>query len=218
MGALDLLAIDHARSRAKPFPPIRVRIDEATNAKLVGRPELSSIAEDSKRGLYWDFYVQNLDFPGGLDGVLQNCLRHEWFGCPFYDLARKAAVDVLSGLPRSMSSRAERLDSLTNEIMNLPPGWRWVRDPSGSRKEYVPLLEHPWSDWPGLREAKLREKLQWIYERPEYKTGEKEEPKSSTSPSDTPSPPPSSPKDSSAADLWRRLYVCYIPCFSTDSV
>ena len=84
--------------RPEPYPPIHIRIDEATNAGLVGRPELKGIAETNKNGLYWDFYVQNLDFPGGADAVLQNCHHHEWFGCPFYELARKGATDVAAGL------------------------------------------------------------------------------------------------------------------------
>lgn len=203
IGAIVLLVIDHAKRRPKPFPPIRVYLDEATNARLVGGPELRGIAETNKNGLYWTFLVQNLDFPGGADGVLQNCLRHEWFGCPFHDLARKAAVDVAAGLPPGVESRAERIESLTREIMNLPPGWRWVRDPSGSRKEYVPLLENPWVDWPGLREAKLREKVARIHARPEYGVGDT--PPSSTSSPATPPPPPSSPPaSSSAAERWRR--------------
>src|SRR4051812_41590957 len=109
-----------------------------------------------------------MDFPGGSDAVLQNCARHEWFGCPFYDLARKAATDVAAGLRASEVSRAERIAALTEDIMNLPPGWRWVRTPEGSWKEYVPLLENPWPDWPGLREAKLKEAIAWTHARPEY--------------------------------------------------
>ena len=203
MGGINLLVIDHARRRPKPYPPIRIRIDEATNARLVGTPELHGIAETSKYGLYWEFMVQNLDFPGGADHVLQNCLRHEWFGCPFYELARKAAVDIVAGLPASEEeSRADRISNLTTEMMNLPPGWRWVRDPEGSRKEYVPMLEHPWPDWADLRQDKLKEKLQWIYARPEY--GVPSTQSDSTSSEDTPAPPPSSRKDSSPAERWKR--------------
>ncbi|MBI1830013.1 MAG: hypothetical protein HYR84_01020 [Planctomycetes bacterium] len=153
MGAIILLTIDHAKQRPKPYPPIRIYIDEATNARLVGgpgSPEMRALAETSKNGLNFSVLVQNLDFPGGSDGVLQNCLRREYFGCPFYELARKAATDVVSGLPGNDQSRTERITNLTNEIMNPQPGWRWVRDQFGSRKEYVPLLENPWPDWPGL--------------------------------------------------------------------
>ncbi len=168
MGAIVLLVIDHVRRRKNPFPVIRVYIDEATNARLVGGPELRGIAELRKYGLFWTFLVQGLDFPGGPDGVLQNCLLHEWFSCSNYELARKAATDIAAGLHRGdEESRAQMIERLTAEIMNLKPGWRWVRDPSGSRKEYVPLLHSPWPDWPGLRAAKHSEKLQWIYARPE---------------------------------------------------
>jgi len=202
MGAIVLLVIEHAKRRPRPYPPIRIYIDEATNARLVGAPELRGIAETNKNGLYWTFLVQNLDFPGGSDAVLQNCIRHEWFGCPFHDLARKAATDIVAGLPGSDLSRAERIALLTTEIMNFGPGWRWIRDARGARKEYVPLLENPWPNWPGLREAKLKEKLQWIHARPEY--GVVETPLSSTSSPDIPSPPSSSPEASSPAERWKR--------------
>src|SRR5262249_23495334 len=72
MGAIVLLVIEHAKRRPKPYPPIRIYIDEATNAQLVGAPELRGLAETNKNGLYWTFLVQNLDFPGGSDAVLQN--------------------------------------------------------------------------------------------------------------------------------------------------
>lgn len=203
MGAIVLLVIDHAKRRPHPFPMIRVYIDEATNARLVGAPELRGLAETNKNGLYWEFLVQNLDFPGGSDAVLQNCICHEWFGCPFYDLARKAATDVVAGLPASEMSRAERIAQMTNDIMGLAPGWRWVRDPSGARREYVPLLENPWPDWPGLRHAKLQEKLQCIYRRTEYRVPD--EPQSSNS-SNAETPPPSKSRDdfSPAKRLKRR--------------
>lgn len=202
MGAIVLLVVDHVRRRKSPFPVIRVYIDEATNARLVGSPELRGIAETRKYGLFWTFLVQNLDFPGGPEGVLQNCLRHEWFSCSNYELARKAATDIAAGLhPGDEESRAQMIERLTAEIMNLKPGWRWVRDPAGSRKDYVPLLENPWVDWPGLREAKLKEKVCRIYARPEY--GVPATPPSSTSSGDTPQPSDSS-SSSSAAERWER--------------
>lgn len=202
MGAIVLLVIDHAKRRPKPWPPIRMYMDEANNARLVGAPELRALAECNKNGLYFELLVQNLDFPGGADAVLQNCVRHEWFGCPYYDLARKAATDVLAGLPASEQSRAEHLAELTNDIMRLQPGWRWVRDPSGARREYVPLLENPWPDWPGLREAKLKEKLRCIYSRTEYRVPE-EPTSSNTSKPETP-PPTRSRDDSSPARRLKR--------------
>ena len=202
MGAIILLVIDHAKRRPQPYPPIRVYIDEATNARLVGGPELRGIAETNKNCLYWEFLVQNLDFPGGSDAVLQNCIRHEWFGCPYHDLARKAATDIVAGLPGNGESRAERIAELTSEIMNLPPGWRWVRDDRGSRKEYVPLLEDPWPDWPGLREAKLKEKIEWIRSRSEYRKSE--EPKSETSSKIETPPSNRSHDDSSPASRLKR--------------
>jgi hypothetical protein len=202
MGAIVLLVIDYAKRRPKPYPPVRIYIDEANNARLVGTPELRGIAETAKSGLLWTFLVQNLDFPGGSDAVLQNMHRHEWFGCPFHDLARKGAIDVLAGLPPSEQSRAERIDELTREIMTLPPGWRWVRDADGSRKEYVPLLKNPYPDWPGLREKKLEERLCQIFSRSEYESSV--EPPSATSSKPATPRPTKSGGDSSPIRRLRR--------------
>lgn len=202
MGAVILLTIEWAKRRPTPYPPIRIYIDEATNARLVGAPELRGLAETNKNGLYWTFLVQNLDFPGGSDAVLQNTHRHEWFGCPNYELARKAAVDVLAGLPATDRSRAERIEDLTHEIMMLPPGWRWVRDAEESWREYVPLLTNPYPDWPGLRQAKFREKLGRIFARPEY--GGRDTRIGTTSSNATPQPPNKSPQGGSLAERWKR--------------
>lgn len=209
-GAVSHLIIDLAKARKSPFPRWRVHTDEATNAGLFSpRVEGKALAETSKNGLNFTIYVQNLDFPGGAEGVLQNSLRHEWFGCPLYDLARKAAVDILSGLPATGESRAARLEPLTNEVMNLPPGWRYVREPRGSWKEYVPMVPSPWPSWPGLAAAKLQEKLERIWERPEYRrtrdllaSGDRSTPTSSRSSDSSASPPPTSPP-SSAAKRWK---------------
>src|SRR5207249_3312483 len=113
---------------------------EATNARLLGSPELRGLAETRKNGLFWTLLVQNLDFPGGHEPVLQNTPRHEWFSCAVYEIARKAATDVASGQWRSEEeSRAEQIARLTDDFMGLTPGWRWVRQGGRSWKEYVKL-------------------------------------------------------------------------------
>ena len=169
MCSINLFVIEHAKRRPAPYPPIRIRIDEATNAGLVGgpgSPEQRGVAETAKNGLYWEFLVQNLDFPGGSDALFQNCLRHEWFGCAMTNWLAKGRQYRCRAGEFWRKPRGQRIAAIADELMNFPPGWRWVRDPSGSRKEYVPLLENPWVDWPGLRAAKLREKLQCIYSAP----------------------------------------------------
>jgi hypothetical protein len=204
LGSIILLVWEHAKRRPRPEPPILLMIDEATNAGLASeRYEQRGAKETRKLGLHWDYRVQNLDFPGGPESILQNCKRHEVFGCASYDVARKAATDIAAGLPvAAEESRAERIARLTDDIMNLPPGWRWVRDARGSRREYVPLLENPWPDWPGLREGKLGEKLCTTFARPEY--GANVAPPSSTSSAGSPPPPSSSPGGSSPAERWKR--------------
>lgn len=100
-------------------------------------------------------------------------------------------------------SDAKKLSRFTKEILNNGPGWRHVRDVNGSRREYVPLLEHPWPDWSDLRARKLVERLCRIYERPEYRFTAA--PESATG-SKTETPPPDrSDESSSAAERLEQL-------------
>ena len=213
MGAITFQTIKIGVKRKSPHPVIRIRADEAVNAGLDFPHLVKATAETAKSGVFVEFLVQNHNFRNKkADEILQNCLRHEWFCCPLYSLAREAAIDVLSGLRlQPGESRAEKLADLTDDIQNLDPGWRWVRDPSGSRREYVPMLENPWPDWPGLRAAKLENKLSKMYQRSEFI---RQAPPSPGSPSETPdgngrsttpSPTTSSPEDGSAAARLKRL-------------
>ncbi|MFL5328601.1 MAG: hypothetical protein ACJ8C4_06770 [Gemmataceae bacterium] len=188
MGAIVLKVIEHAKRRPRPEPPIYIRIDEATAAGLVGKPELRGIAQTRKYGLFFDFLGQTLDYPGGSGSVLQNCKRHEWFCCPDYDLARKAAIDILAGLPVDDRSRAERIEEIARDVMFLRPGERWVRDAAGSRFEYVEMLKSPWPPWPGLAKTKLRLKLERVFARPEYQLCEAKRSATSSKP-ETQQPP-----------------------------
>lgn len=204
MATIILLAIDHAKRRDKDTPTVRVRIDEAANAGLLTNVELRAAAEHNKKGLYFEFNLQRLDVPCGPDDLLQLCHRHEWYRLSEYGLARKAAVDVLAGLPPCRDEpRASRIESLTAELMNLRPGERYVRDRTGARKEYVPLLRNPWPDWPGLRAAKFQEKLRWIHSRPEFLP--RVAPKSPTGSASETRRPSKSPDASSPAARLKRL-------------
>jgi hypothetical protein len=203
MGAIILMVIEHVEKRSKPYPHVRIYIDEANTAGVVSATEIIGTATTRKYGLSWDLLDQNLAFPGGPEPVLQNCKRHEWFGCSSYDLARKAAVDIAAGLPPSGKSRAEVIEELTRDIMQMQPGFRWVRDLNGSRREYVDMLDDPWPDWPGLREKRLKEKIEWIYSRDEYRRNNDEPPSSSSSTPATPRPP-KSPEDFFAAQALKR--------------
>ncbi|HYH66798.1 MAG TPA: hypothetical protein VD866_19040 [Urbifossiella sp.] len=208
--------LEHVNRRRKPFQPIEAILDECTNAGLAGHREEKAAGETRKLGFTTKFITQFLNFPGGPDGFLQNCVRKETFRAADYDLARKLAAVIETGLPDSKKTvtrkngdeeqdekRAERLTWLAKDIMSLAPGWRYVTDGGGSRKEYVPMLENPWPDWPGLREAKLEEKLSWIRQRPEYRATAGPP----STPSSPPLPPPpdsSSGPDSSPVRRWER--------------
>jgi len=206
---INLLVTDHCESRPKPYPPVRIYLDECTNARTAGRFEEQKAGETRKYALSWYFMCQHPNFPNGPDGYFQNCQRKEIYRCGHYELARKLAAMIAAGLPPTDETRASRIDALTTDLMNLKPGWRWVTDRSGSRKEYVPLLADPYPPWPGLVEAKMGEKLCRIYARAEYRTagrlggGGPGTPPSSPSSPDTPPPPSSSPGASSPAERWK---------------
>lgn len=202
LAAIILLVIGYAERRKHALPTIRLRIDEATNAGLATETELRAAAEHNKRGLYFEMNLQRLDVPGSVDDFLQLFHRHEWYACQSYELARKAATDIVAGLPRSDEPRAQRVAQITDEIMNFEPGWRWVRDKYGSRKQYVPMLENPWPDWPGLREGKYLEQLCRIHVRPEYRVADAK-PSASGSTLETP-PPDRSPESGSLAARLKR--------------
>lgn len=203
-GTVIQMVIRHVRRRPRPYPTIRIYIDEATNAGLVGGTELRAMAELRKYGLFFTVIVQNLDFPCPPERVLQLCTRHEYFRCSNVDLARKAATDLIGGIDRDDQderSRAERIADLADDIMALATGKRWVREEGRSSEEYVELPENPWPDWPGFRDAKHQEKLTWIYSQPEYHRPAA--PPSSPSSPGSPPPPPSS-SGSSPAERFRR--------------
>jgi hypothetical protein len=206
MCGITTLVIAHAKGRPVPYPLIRVYLDECTNAGTAGLQEEKACLEMRKAGLNFTLLTQFLNFPGGEDGFLTGCVRKEVYRAGDYDLARKMATILAPGFPRGEEKRSELIARLTDEILNLEPGWRFVTDRSGSRKEYVPMLEEPWPDWPGLREGKLEAKKQWIYRRPEYRTppGKSAGERSADSPSGGPSSTTSSDDDSSPAARWKR--------------
>lgn len=145
VGAINLLFIEYAKNRRGRYPPIRIYLDEATNAKTAGKIEEIAAGETRKNGLSWYVMTQYLNFPGGPDGYLQNFKRKEVYRTADYDLARKMATIIASEYPMRGILRTHQIQSLTTEIMNLEPGWRFVIGPGGSnRKEYVQPLDRGW--------------------------------------------------------------------------
>jgi hypothetical protein len=202
-GAINLFLIDHVKSRPKPDPPIRVYLDEATNAKTAGKNEEKAAGETRKYALSWYVMCQHPNFPGGTDGYFTNFTRKEMFRTADHDLAKKMAGIIASEHP-SGNSRADRVASITTSIMTLKPGWRLVTGPgSTGQPEYVPMLENKWPDWPGLRDARFEEKLQCIYSRTEYQKTV-EPPSESFLQTETP-PSGRSPKSGSPAERLKRL-------------
>ena len=159
MGAVILKVIDYVRNRTRPEPRVRLVIDEAANADLLGMFECRAMAETQKMGLDFSVLVQNLNFGSSAvtDGVLQNCLRHEWFYCANEAVARIGAADL------GDSSYKERL-------MLLPRGVRIVRENRQVFQEYVKPLENLWH-FPGLGEQKAKEALRRTRSRKEYQDG-----------------------------------------------
>jgi hypothetical protein len=202
IGGINLLVTDHCESRPRPFPPVGIWLDECTNARTAGPFEEKKAGETRKAGLHWRFICQHPNFPNGPEGYFQNCQEKHFYRCGDYALARKLAAFVVGGVSRGEESRSSMVDAVASQLMTFKPGWRYVVGPGGTRKEYVPMLDNPWPDWPGLREAKMREKLCQILARPEY--GVPYTPSLTTSSNADPAPSSRPPKDSSAADRWKR--------------
>jgi hypothetical protein len=158
MGSIILQIFNYIRTRPRPYPRVLLVLDEATNANLVGAAghEVRALAELQKFGLDVHILVQSLNFPSAYitDGVLTNCVRHEWFYAANPAVARKAAEDL--GDP-----------DLVGSIRRLKVGERWVKDRDAVRFEKVPELLNPWV-FPELAEIKTRRAIEQIYERPEY--------------------------------------------------
>jgi hypothetical protein len=190
MGAVILKVIDYVRNRSRPEPRVRLVIDEAANADLLGMFECRAMAETQKMGLDFSVLVQNLNFGNSAvtDGVLQNCLRHEWFYCANEAVARAGAADLGDS-------------SYKDKLMTLSRGVRIVKENRQVFQEYVKPLENLWH-FPGLGEQKAKEALRRIRTRREYQDGKLS---TSESESDAESTPAESRTSStcSAADRLR---------------
>lgn len=88
MGAISMLVTEHCESRAQPSPPVRIYLDECTNARTAGHFEERKAGETRKVGLSWYFMCQWPNFPNGPEGFYQNCNRKEIYRTGHYDLAQ----------------------------------------------------------------------------------------------------------------------------------
>lgn len=162
LGSAILQTIRHVRSRSRPNPPIILCMDEANNAGLIGASgyEMRAAAECQKMGLALHVLVQSLNFPSAeiTEGMLTNCLVHEWFFAANEAVIRKATADLGS-------------KDYEADLRSLKPGERMVKDRNhGVYREYVPLLDDPWG-FPGLGKKKAERALEEIKRtRPEYRT------------------------------------------------
>jgi hypothetical protein len=195
LGSVILQTIQYVRNRPRPFPRVLLVLDEATNANLVGAAghEVRALAECQKMGLDIHILVQSLNFPSGYitDGVLTNCIRHEWYYAASAAVARKAAEDLGDS-------------ELEQQIRHLRVGQRYIKERNYVGFEVVPPLPQPWV-FPQLAERKVQKAIARIRQRPEYggndqcSTGATVTTKSSDLPPDTQSPPGTSSHFSAAS-------------------
>jgi hypothetical protein len=160
MGAVILRTIRYVRTRPRPHPPVILVLDEATNADLISSNgfEARAAAELQKSNFSLHVMVQNLNFPSVMltEDLLTNCLRHEWFFTANATVAHKAAIDL-----------GER--DYEQQLRQLKPGERFVKERDRVYREYVPLLEDLWG-FPGLGRKKAERALIEIQQRPEFRT------------------------------------------------
>jgi hypothetical protein len=187
MGSIILQTIHFVRTRRRPWPIVLLILDEATNANLVGAAghEVRALAECQKMGLDVHILVQSLNFPTAqiTDGVLTNCIRHEWMYAANPSVARKAADDLGD-------------TDLEGSIRRLSVGERYVKERDRVRFEIVPELPNPWI-LPQLATRKTQRAIDEIRLRPEYGTsscsiGDNETPRSADSLPDTSAAPDTS--------------------------
>lgn len=190
LGCLILQTIHYVRTRSRPYPRILLVLDEATNANLVGAAghEVRALAECQKMGLDIHILVQSLNFPSSYvtDGVLTNCIRHEWFYAANAAVARKAAEDLGN-------------HDLETVIRNLKVGERYVKDRDHVFCDQVPLLPDPWI-FPKLAERKVQKAIARIRQRPEYGGNDSCPPGTTVTPPSDSSPPDTSAVAATSSD------------------
>jgi hypothetical protein len=210
IGGLSLVVTEHCEGRLEPWPPVAVILEECTNARTAGPFEERKAGETRKYGQHWWFIAQHPNFPNGPEGFFQNCQEKHFYRTGDFTLARKLASFGVGATGRSGESRAEALDRVTTELMTFQPGERYVVGPGGVRRDRVEMLVSGWPDWPGLREAKKREIIEWSYRHPERRSvaipsgGGASATASASSSAATPPPSSRSPADSSAVLEWLR--------------
>src|ERR1051326_2590887 len=134
-GAIVMLVTEHCETRPAPYPPVRIYLDECTNARTAGNYEERKAGETRKYGLSWYLMCQWPNFPNGPEGFYTNCNRKEIYRTGDYNLARKFAAMAASGFPMSDVTHAEKVAYLASAIAKFQPGQRLVTDPNGSRIE-----------------------------------------------------------------------------------
>lgn len=159
-GAIVNLVIRYVRTRPKPFPRVALILDEATNARLITTTEKEAAAECQKYGLDLTIMVQLLDFPTTdiRDGILANCVWHQWFYNASPYVIRKASDDLGANLDK------DKIESLRT----LKVGERWNKFRDRVWQDRSPELPDPFG-LPGLTEKKIDQALHEMYQLPEYR-------------------------------------------------
>ena len=159
-GAIVHLVIRYARTRPKPFPRVALILDEATNAKLITNTEKEAAAECQKYRLDMTIMVQLLDFPTTQirDGILANCIWHQWFYNASPYVIRKAADDLGANMDK------DKIEA----IRELKVGERWNKYRDKVWQDRGPELPDPYG-LPGLTEKKIQQALEQMYQLPDYR-------------------------------------------------
>lgn len=163
-GAIQNLVISHIRRRGFAYPRLLLVLDEANNVNLCTEREARAMAECQKMGLDIHVLVQLLDFPSAAvtNGVLSNCVRHEWFW--------NANPAVISKAVEDLGLRGEAGTDASRFIRQLSVGERWVKERTKSEKvwrEKVKMLPNPWG-FGHLAAVKTNKALSRVRQRPEY--------------------------------------------------
>jgi hypothetical protein len=208
MGAISLKTISYVRRRKREFPRIRLCLDEANNARLVGESgyEVRALAELRKYGFGGTILVQLLDFPSTRieRAVLANCATRHYFCCSDPKTAARLGEDlggtyVTEGTKTRYYKDGSTFDApatfdnpYARELRKLPRGVCFTRQGTTVKREHITPLPAPF----GLSKMALSNLtsglLRVVQQRPEYYT-----PASGETPATSQSPPLSDSKPES---------------------
>jgi hypothetical protein len=184
MGAILLKTLNYVRDRKREFPRVRIALDEANNANLIGQAghEVRALAELRKNGLGMDIMVQLLDFPSSRieRAVLATCATRYYFSCSDPRTANLLGEDLGGTFQTPGTKTRYYKDGSTfdaphdsnnpyaAELRNLARGEYFVRRGTQTSRERFTPVPNPFGLSKETQNGVMEGLLQVVKQRPEY--------------------------------------------------